>query len=462
MQDVSSMNELAEVLSKNRTIGWLVLYNLDITPYQMSKIAQSQSLSGLALTKNHINDATMDALSSNKTINTLAISDENSISNQALFRFLDTHPLEELSFHAYLNFDNEDDKGYQLGNAGLAGLVKHLSKNQLRSLLINDDTITDITPLKALNKLEIISITSAGVEDYRPLKNLHQLQIISLRYGTIEAKDIAAFSSISNLYGLELFTMHPSRTTMNFSKFKNLSYVFVDSYPTSIMDDSALASLAKLPKLESVYTSRQNISDEGAKAIAQNHHLIGLVIKYSRVADKGAAAIAENHHIKYLELSHSKVSDKGAIALTDNSSLRGLDLSYNLIGDAGGMALAHVTNIEDLSLSYNRLTDLTAHELAINGKYDDLYLYGNDFSADAITELKNNPNITWLYIDDNSTLAKMRKFQFTKNLDRYRLSYTTKHAGRQAGCLLILASLKKDMARALPPQQALDIETHSA
>ena len=74
---------------------------------------------------------------------------------------------------------------------------------------------------------------------------------------------------------------------------------------------------------------RNDIGDEGAKALAENSTLTTLDLFHNGIGAEGAKALAENSTLTTLNLYTNGIGDEGAKALAENSTLTTLDLGGN-------------------------------------------------------------------------------------------------------------------------------------
>lgn len=107
----------------------------------------------------------------------------------------------------------------------------------LKKLKLNENEISDISPLKNLIKLEYLEIQRNRIVDVNPLKNLTNLKFLKLYNNLIE--DIAPLSNLTNLTGLDL---HYNVTVSGDESHKIVS--------KGITDISALKNLKKLEFLD--------------------------------------------------------------------------------------------------------------------------------------------------------------------------------------------------------------------
>lgn len=117
----------------------------------------------------------------------------------------------------------------------------------LKKLKLNENEISDISPLKNLIKLEYLEIQRNRIVDVNPLKNLTNLKFLKLYNNLIE--DIAPLSNLTNLTGLDL---HYNVTVGGDESHKIIS--------KGITDISALKNLQKLEFLDISANRIENIS----------------------------------------------------------------------------------------------------------------------------------------------------------------------------------------------------------
>lgn len=129
----------------------------------------------------------------------------------------------------------------------------------LKKLKLNENEISDISPLKNLTKLEYLEIQRNRIVDINPLKNLTNLKFLKLYNNLIE--DIAPLSNLINLTGLDLHynvtvggdESHKiiSKGITDISALKNLKKLeFLDISANRIEDISILKNFDKIKDLD--------------------------------------------------------------------------------------------------------------------------------------------------------------------------------------------------------------------
>lgn len=129
----------------------------------------------------------------------------------------------------------------------------------LKKLKLNENEISDISPLKNLTKLEYLEIQRNRIVDVNPLKNLTNLKFLKLYNNLIEY--IAPLSNLTNLTGLDLHynvtvggdESHKiiSKGITDISALKNLKKLeFLDISANRIEDISILKNFDKIKDLD--------------------------------------------------------------------------------------------------------------------------------------------------------------------------------------------------------------------
>jgi len=129
----------------------------------------------------------------------------------------------------------------------------------LKKLKLNENEISDISPLENLTKLEYLEIQRNRIVDVNPLKNLTNLKFLKLYNNLIE--DVTPLSNLTNLTGLDLHynvtvggdESHKiiSKGITDISALKNLKKLeFLDISANRIEDISILKNFDKIKDLD--------------------------------------------------------------------------------------------------------------------------------------------------------------------------------------------------------------------
>lgn len=125
----------------------------------------------------------------------------------------------------------------------------------LEKLKVNENEISDITPLKDLKNLKYLEIQRNRITDIKPLENLKNLEFLKLYNNLIE--DVSPLANLTNLTGLDLHynvtvdgdenNKIISKGITDISPLKNLTKLeFLDVYANRIDDVSILKDFTKL------------------------------------------------------------------------------------------------------------------------------------------------------------------------------------------------------------------------
>ena len=163
-----------------------------------------------------------------------------------------------------------------------------------------------------------------------------------------------------------------------------------------------------------------NISDEGAKAMAQSKYLQNIThldLRYNRIRNEGAVAMAQSEYLQNLTtllLWGNRISDEGAVAIAQSEYLRNLthlDLRYNSIGNEGAAAIAqseYLRNLQHLNLSGDGIGNEGAAAIAQSEHLQSLTHLGlssnyiSDEGAKAIAQSKYLRKLTHLGLSTNN------------------------------------------------------------
>ena len=241
----------------------------------------------------------------------------------------------------------------------------------LQRLLLENNQITDVTPLAALNNLEILGLQSNQITDITPLAALSNLQWLALRNNQItNANSLAA---LNNLTTLEL-SVNPIADITPLAHLANLEELYL--WNNQIADVAPLASLVNLQRL----ILRENQIVDLNPLI----HLTGLKrlsLGYNQIIDLSPLASLTN--LPRLSLESNRITNVSPLAHLTN--LQELSLQNNQIADLS--PLVHLTNLEWLNLRENPFEDISA--LVDNtglGEGDTVLLRGNPLSDQARNE----------------------------------------------------------------------------
>lgn len=252
----------------------------------------------------------------------------------------------------------------------------------LKKLKLNENEISDISPLKNLTKLEYLEIQRNRIVDVNPLKNLTNLKFLKLYNNLIE--DIAPLSNLTNLTGLDLHynvtvggdESHKiiSKGITDISALKNLKKLeFLDISANRIEDISILKNFDKIKDLDFSGNRVKNyeglgdyIAERLGKALNEGIGSIqfsGQTIDFgSTVEVKGKEVIFTTHFKGIKELGNSLAQVFGSEDPLNafgeiKTNVEGIEASYDLD-----------TNKIKLTVSDGVITKYNGKELDLNLK----------------------------------------------------------------------------------------------
>jgi Leucine-rich repeat (LRR) protein len=215
----------------------------------------------------------------------------------------------------------------------LAGLTN------LETLILNDNKISDITPLVGLTNLKELRLNHNEIADITLLAGLTNLEHLRVKFN--EITDITPLAGLTNLKHLQI-RGNKITDLSPISGLTNLEYLRASRNP--ITD---LTPLAGLIKLETLRLSNCSITD--ITPLAGLTDLNTLRLGNNNITD--FAPLAEMTGLEYLALRDNQISNLTPLAWLTN--LKALDLRGNQISDL--TPLSKLTDLEWLSLHRNPL-----------------------------------------------------------------------------------------------------------
>ncbi len=311
--------------------------------------------------------------------------EENQISNLS--------PLSGLTHLTHISVHNN-----QISDLSpLAGLTN------LTYLVMQKNQISDLSPLAGLINLTRLTVWDNQVSDLGPIAGLTNLTNLNL--GANQLTDISLLSGLTNMTSLHLYDNQITDISA-LSALTNLTFISLND--CQVIDLSPLATLTSLDQL----TIRGNqISDLSSLAALTN--LTILRLDFNQISDISPLAgltnldqlfLANNQindlsplsgltNLTQLYLYNNQISDLSA--LTGLTNLTCLHLYYNQISDIS--SLSGLTNLTVLQLNTNQISDL----LPLQGLTNLAELYLNNNQINDLTSLAGLTNIVRLYLNDN-------------------------------------------------------------
>jgi internalin A len=274
---------------------------------------------------------------------------------------------------------------------------------KLKSLVLEDQGLTDCSALAALSTLQSLNISKNKISNYAFLVNLVNLHTLNL--STTQINDCAPLASLKNLQQLYIYENQISDCTP-LANLVTLQQLYI--YDNQISDCTPLADLvslqqlsishnkisdcaplAKLVNLQELYISHNQIND--CAPLAKLVNLQQLYIIYNKISD--CSPLANLYNLQELSIYKNQVSNCAPLANLVN--LQNLDISDNQISDCS--PLANLFSLQYLDISNNQISDCIP--LANLNNLQQLYIYGNQISDCA--PLSNLVNLQRLYISYN-------------------------------------------------------------
>ena len=217
----------------------------------------------------------------------------------------------------------------------------HISR-QLRHLILHNKGITSLQTgdFAGLTALTTLYLENNSISDISPLENLTNLTKLEL--GSNSISDISPLENLTNLTTLELFS-------------------------NSISDISPLEDLTNLTTLDLGFNSISDISP-----LENLTNLTTLDLSGNNMSD--ISSLEDLTNLTTLLLFSNSISDISP--LENLTNLTKLDLSFNSISDIS--PLENLTNLTKLNLSFNSISDISPLEDLTS--LTALYLEGNTIS----------------------------------------------------------------------------------
>ena len=273
----------------------------------------------------------------------------------------------------------------------LTGLEK---ATHLERLHLNNNLISDLSPLAALTRLRHLELEENVISDLSPLSGL--IQIRELRLGHNLITDLSPLAGFINLRGITLH--HNVISDLSpFAGLKKLEWIgmshnpLADLAPLSELTNFRnyhswgtpvvnLGAIARLPKLREINVCDGDISD--LSPLAEATGLKALYLPNNGISDlsplRGLTGLTR------VAFEHNDVSDLSPLEGLDN--LTWIDLRDNDISDVS--PLSALTKLSWLDLSQNTISD--------------------------VSPLAFLPNLTWMGIAENTGIDASQLDRFSE------------------------------------------------
>ena len=208
------------------------------------------------------------------------------------------------------------------------------------------NSISDLSPLEGLVRLNNIKLRGNRITDVSPLRNLTNVDWLGLEENTIT--DLSPLKGLVKLNGIGI----DGNPITDVSPLAGcISLEGINARRTRISNFSALA---KLPRFRWLELDRSNISN--LSGLAELTQLTRLQLNNNSIKD--ISPLAKLTRLESLELNNNVISDVSPLAELTN--LEHLHLQNNVISDVS--PLAELTNLERLNLRNNAISDFSPLE----------------------------------------------------------------------------------------------------
>jgi len=285
------------------------------------------------------------------------------------------------------NLDGLEDlnlEGTEIGDVGIEILAHRAVA--LRRLNLGSTTVSDraVSSLSQLIRLEDLNLSGTLVRA-PSIKSLPR----TLRKLDLSSTGIigTALQGGESLIGLEQL---------------NLAY-------TDACEESALKSLATLPKLRILDLTGGDTADEALEVLSGFPALEEVLINHGRFTAKGLASLTKLTKLRRLEAVRTALGPEAGSVLARFSNLRKLNLDYTTVNDSAIQAISTAAlPLEELRLDSANITDAAVDALAALGRLRHLNLYHTLVSEPAYERLRKALPQTTIVWDRDSKLPNRR------------------------------------------------------
>jgi Leucine-rich repeat (LRR) protein len=289
---------------------------------------------------------------------------------------------------------------------GITSLTGLESATNLKSLYVEENSISNLAPLKNLTQMEELRASSNQIQDVSALSSMTALKVLHLRVNQIA--DISPLAGLVTLRDLEFYR----NQIQDVSALRNMTGLTVLELSNNQVAD--ISPLAGLTNLHWLWLDGNRILED-VSVLRNMTALTDLRLNANQITD--ISPLASLTRVTFLTLSINSIQDISI--LRNMTTLTYLDLAFNQVDDIS--PLAGLTNLTNLLLQSNKIQDVLAlrdmtaltelklqdnkisdiSPLSLLNKLKTLYLTGNPLAPGAeavITQIKNNnPGIDLQY-----------------------------------------------------------------
>ncbi len=222
----------------------------------------------------------------------------------------------------------------------------------------------------------------------------------------ITESDLAQLAKLSGLRSVTLANVNIAATDVN---------------PQRLLQDSDLAFLRDLNRLENLIIFPANINGKGLENFACSNHMKAMNLGNTPLDDFGMEQIGKFSNLHWLLIENTRISDRGLENLRSMPLLEYLNLDKNAINGTG-LRFLNSLNLETISL---RQTLVNHQGLAVISKFPSLWalvLSGCEhLDGPGLAQLERSPNLERLELNltnlSDSDLPSLARLKQLKNLD---------------------------------------------
>lgn len=184
---------------------------------------------------------------------------------------------------------------------------------------------------------------------------------VDLKPADTTARQLAIWNAIGDFPQLQKLRVdYPQRyprSRFNIGPIRRLSNLRQLKIRDALIAGDDLLPLARMPALEMLDLSHNQVGDGAWRHLASIPKLHTLKALYSFVTDEGAAELARCQNLRHLDLTRANITDRGASELAKITNLEVLILDGSKITDAGLSSLSRLENLQTLSICETSVTD---------------------------------------------------------------------------------------------------------
>lgn len=268
-------------------------------------------------------------------------------------------------------------------------------------------TQADEPTVDALLAVEIGARWKRGSAGLKPLSELSNVTWLSLEGAPV---DDSALAFVGQLPRLEKLYLRQTRIRgpglSHLSRLSSLTHLSLRELP---IDDAALAALPDLPKLTDLGLDRTAITNDGLAELARFTSLDTLWLDNTQITDAGLAHLGKLKNLHTLYLTGTKTAGPGLANLKELASLRYLSLKEVELPPGSTRQLSQLTQLEILGLDHTNVSDQQLADLSPLTSLRTLWLSKTPVTDEGIEHLKQLKSLQRVYFHGSQVTAAGRE-----------------------------------------------------